>query len=343
MRAVRFHEFGGPEVLRLEEMDEPRAGPGEMVVEVKACGLNHLDLLLRGGAVPAIPMPHVPGSEVAGVVESVGEGVEAPKVGDRVAVQPFYYCGCCRWCFLGEESMCEAADICGMMNQGGYAERMAAPASAAVAIPEEVGFEEAAAVTLSTLTAWHMLFSRARLKAGESLLVLAAASGVGSAAVQVGRLAGARVLAAASTDEKLALARELGADVTINYTTQDLPEAVREATGGGGVDVVCEMVGQALWDKAVSCLGRGGRLVTCGAHTGGEASLNIWNLFLQHQQLIGSTGGTRSELATILRLLAQGRLQAVIHKTYPLEEVRAAQEALEARAVMGKVLLVPRP
>ncbi|MDV2495407.1 MAG: zinc-binding dehydrogenase [bacterium] len=341
MRAVRFHEFGGPEVLQVEEVDDPQAGAGQILVSVKACGLNHLDLFLRAGAVPNIPMPHICGSEVAGVVEAVGPGVETPAVGERVAVQPFYFCGTCRWCLRGEESLCEAADIAGMMNQGGYAERMVAPASSAVAIPAEVSFEDAAAVTLSTLTAWHMLVGRAKLEAGETLLVVAAASGVGSAAVQIGRLVGARVLAAASTDEKLARATQLGADVTINYTAENLAEAVDKATGGRGADVVCEMVGQALWQDAVASLARGGRLVTCGAHTGGEASLNIFNLFLQHQSLIGSTGGTRSELATILGLVAEGRLQAVVHATYPLEEARAAQEALAARAVVGKSLLVP--
>ncbi|MDA2932433.1 zinc-binding dehydrogenase [Nitrospinae bacterium AH-259-F20] len=341
MRAVRFHEFGGPEVLKVEEVDDPQAGPGQILVSVKACGFNHLDLLLRAGAVPDIPMPHICGSEVAGVVEAVGPGVEAPAVGDRVAIQPFYFCGTCRWCQWGEESLCEAADITGMMNQGGYAERMVAPASSAVAIPAEVSFEAAAAVTLSTLTAWHMLVNRAKLKHGETLLVVAAASGVGSAAVQVGRLAGARVLAAASTDEKLARAKALGADVTINYTTENLAEAVREATGGRGAEVVCEMVGQALWQDAIACLARGGRLVTCGAHTGGEVTLNIFNLFLQQHRLIGSTGGTRAELATILELVAEGRFQAVIHATYPLEEARAAHEALAARAVVGKALLVP--
>lgn len=341
MRAVCFHEFGGPEVLGLEDVAEPTAGPGEMVVEVKACGLNHLDLLLRKGYVPDIPMPHIVGSEVAGVVASVGPAVDSPKVGERVAVSPFYFCGSCRWCFLGQESLCEAMEIAGVKSQGGYAEMMVAPASAAVPIPEGVEFTSAAGVTLATLTAWHMLMSRAKLKAGETLLVLAAASGVGSAAVQIGRLVGARVLAAASTEEKLMKVRDLGADVTINYATEDLAEAVRDATGGAGADVVCEMVGQAVWDKAVACLARGGRLVTCGAHTGAEATLNIWSLFLQQQKLIGSTGGTRAELATVLRLLEQGRLKAVIHSTYPLEEAAKAQEALEERAIVGKALLVP--
>ncbi len=341
MRAVRFHEFGGPEVLRVEEVEEPTAKQGEVVLSVKACGLNHLDLLLRLGAVPDIPMPHIVGSEVAGVVEEVGEYVELPKKGDRVAVLPFYFCGVCRWCFLGEESLCEGLEIAGVRSQGGYAERMVAPASACVRLPDGVDFASAAAVSLSTVTAWHMLLGRAHLKAGETLLVLAAASGVGSAAVQIGRLTGARVIAAAGSHEKLEKAQELGADVTIDYTTEDLAEAVRGATGGGGADVVCEMVGQAIWDKAVSCLARGGRLVTCGAHTGAEASLNLWNLFLEQQSLIGSTGGTRHELATILRLLDEGRLKPVIHRTYPLEDARAAQEALETRAVIGKALLVP--
>jgi NADPH:quinone reductase-like Zn-dependent oxidoreductase len=311
------------------------------VVEVKACGLNHLDLLLRKGYVPDIPMPHIAGSEVAGLVASVGDGVDTPTVGDRVAILPFYFCGTCRWCFLGQESLCEALEIAGVLSQGGYAERMVAPANTAVAVPEGVGFEAAAGVALATVTAWHMLIERARLQAGETLLVVAAASGVGSAAVQIGRLVGARVIAAASTEEKLERARELGADVGINYETQDLAEAVQEATDGCGADVVCEMVGEALWDKAAACLARGGRLVTCGAHTGGEASLNIWNLFLQQIQFIGSTGGTRSELATILRLVDQGRLKPVIHHTYALGEARAAHEALEARAVIGKALLAP--
>jgi NADPH:quinone reductase-like Zn-dependent oxidoreductase len=311
------------------------------LIAVRACGVNRLDLWVRSGTHPLkIPLPHILGAEIAGEVAAVGRGVENLAVGTPVVVSPYLHCGQCDACLAGHEETCFSLRIIGREVDGGYAEFALAPARNLIPLPPELPYEAAAAVALAALTAWHMLITRARVRAGETVLVLAAGSGVGSAAIQMAKLSGARVITTASRDEQLALARGLGADEAINYAQTDYRAAVMDLTHGRGVDVVCEHIGAATWDQSLGCLARNGRLVICGATTGGLGTVNLWQLFGRQQSVLGSYGGSRSELRTILDLVRDGRLRPVIHQTYPLDEAPAAHRQLEARRQFGKILLV---
>jgi NADPH:quinone reductase-like Zn-dependent oxidoreductase len=342
MRAVYFNSYGGVETLEVGELPTPAPGPGQVLVKVTACGLNRLDLIVRSGSAPVkLKFPHVPGSEVAGVVHSLGAGVVGWEPGQRVVIAPYLNCGKCDYCLSGREEVCLRGDIVGLMSHGGYAEFVVAPASNLVPIPDGLGDKDAAAVTLSTLTAWHALVTRAEVKPGESVLVLAAGSGVGSAAIQIAKLAGAQVIATASTEEKRRMAEEIGADIAISYLDGEMRGAVRRISGRRGVDVVFEHVGGATWERSVSCLARNGRLVICGTTSGTRGVTDLWGLFAKQLNLLGTYGGTRAELARVLSLTAQGKLKAVIDGEYPLEQAGEAQERLKARRQFGKILLIP--
>lgn len=342
MKAIVFERHGGPEVLEYKEVPLPDVAPDQVLVRVRACGVNQLDLFLRNGNVPyKIPLPHICGSEVAGDVERVGNLVRNVKAGDRVVIAPFLACGMCENCLAGEETTCLKGDTLGRISNGGYAQFVVVPARQLLPIPEALTYDAAAAVTLSTVTAWHMLVTRARMRPGEDVLVLAAGSGVGSAAVQIAKAGGGRVFATASTDEKLQKARELGADIVINYAECDFQQEVRRITGKRGVDIVIEHVGETTWEKSVGSLARNGRLVTTGATTGPSGHVDINRLFGAQLSLIGSYGGTRAELQAVLKMVAQGRIRPVIHAVFPLQEAAAAQKLLEDRAQFGKVLLHP--
>ncbi len=339
MKAVRFHAHGGPEVLRYEDMPEPAAGPGEVLVRVRACALNHLDLWERRGLEHVrIPMPHVSGSDVAGDV--VTSGVSDLRVGQRVMLQPGMSCGRCAECLSGRDNECAAYEVLGYRNHpGGYAELVKVPVQNVVPIPDAIDYIHAAAFPLTFLTAWHMLMTRARLKRGEDVLILAAGSGVGQAAIQIARLQGARVIATAGSKEKLERARSLGASEVIHHHEQDIADEVRRLTNKRGVDVVIEHVGQATWAKSVRSLARGGRLVTCGATTGADAGLNLQALFAKQLTIQGSYMGTKGELLQVARFFFAGELSPVIDRTFPLAEAAAAQERLEASGQFGKVVL----
>lgn len=342
MRAMVFHEHGGPDKLRLEEVPIPQIGPDEVLVRVRACGLNRVDLLVRQGQVGVkVHLPHISGSEVAGDVARVGSNVVGVAEGQRVAVAPYLFCGRCEYCLAGQETICLQGNILGLSGNGGYAEYVAAPAANLVPIPDGVSYDAAAAVTLATLTAWHMLVDRARIRAGEDVLVLAAGSGVGSASIQIAKLSGARVIATAGTEEKVKKALELGADEAINYGTHDFLQEVRRITNKRGVDLVVEHVGADTWEKSVGCLARGGRLVTCGRTTGVEGKVNLWQLFAKQISIVGSYGGTRQELQTVLRLLSAGRLQPVIYRSMPLDQAAEAQQLMADRKPFGKLILNP--
>jgi NADPH:quinone reductase-like Zn-dependent oxidoreductase len=343
MKAVVFERFGGPEVLEYREIPDPVAGPGEVVVEVKACGINHLDLWVRGGLPGLVPeMPHVLGNDVVGVVASVGTGVATPRVGERVLVLPTLSCGECPACLAGDDHLCRRYDVLGRKRNGGYAERVAVPARNALPYPGDLPWTEAAAAPLVFLTAWHMLVGRARVQAGEDVLVVGAGSGVGSAAIQVARLHGAsRVIATARGAAKAERARRLGADEVIDVREAPLGKRVRELTGGKGVDVVVEHVGGEVFEQCVAALAKNGRLVTCGATIGAAATLDLNLLFGRHLSILGSWMGRRDELLAVLEPLRQGLLRPVVDSVVPLAEARAAHERIEAGEHFGKVVLVP--
>jgi NADPH:quinone reductase-like Zn-dependent oxidoreductase len=339
MKAIRFHSHGGPDVLRLEEVADPVIGPGEALVRVRACALNHLDLWQRRGLRRVtIPLPHISGSDVAGEVVAANGGSVA--AGTRVMVQPGVSCGHCLACLSGDDNECPQYEVLGYRNHpGGYAELTKVPSQNLVPLPDTIPFVDAAAFPLTFMTAWHMLITRARLQRGEDVLVLAAGSGVGQAAVQIARLTGARVIATAGSDAKLERARALGADEGINHHTQDIAEEVKRLTGRRGVDVVVEHVGAATWAKSVRSLARNGRLVTCGATTGGDAGLDLLALFSKRLSIIGSYMGTKAELIRAAQHFFAGRLKPVIDRTYPLAEAAAAQQRLEESGQFGKIVL----
>lgn len=342
MKAVRIHEHGGPEVLRYEDIPEPAVPFQNVLVRVKACALNHLDLWVRRG-IPGqkIPLPHILGSDVAGEVTAVGEGCARVKVGDRVLLAPAQSCRQCRYCVGGQDNFCRLYTLLGYFIDGGNAEYIAAPEVYVIPIPGDLNFEEAAAVPLVFLTAWHMLVGRARIRPGEEVLVLAASSGVGSAAIQVAKFWGCRVIATAGGEEKLSQARELGADEVIDHYRQNITEEVKRLTGRRGVDVVFEHVGEATWEHSVASLAHHGRLVTCGATTGPKAGLDLRHLFARQLSLLGSFMGTLGELHEVLAFIGKRQLRAVIDRVFPMEEARAAHERLEHKEQFGKVLVAP--
>src|SRR5262245_35586535 len=301
MKAAVFHEFGGPERVRVEEVTTPTPGPGEVLIRVRACGLNHLDLWVLGG-LPALktPLPLWTGCDIAGDVAALGPGVAGPPVGTRVAVNPSLSCGSCEWCVRGEDSMCVTYRILGEHTRGGLAEYAVAPAANLLPLPAHVGYKDAAAFILVNMTAWRMLVTQAALRPGEDVLILGVGGGVSSTAVQIARLCGARVFVTSSSDEKLARAKALGAAEGVNYTRDDWTKAVREWTGRRGVDVVVDSVGPATWTGSIRALASGGRLVTCGGTSGPMVETDLRIVFWKQLRIIGSTMGSRSEFQQVM-------------------------------------------
>jgi len=342
MKAIVFYEHGGPEVLRHEERPAPRVRADEVLVEVRACALNHLDVWARGGLPGVkIPLPHILGNDIAGVVREAGELVDWVAPGAEVLLQPGVSCGHCRECLRGADNLCPDYQILGYQRDGGYAELVAAPAVNCIPKPKHLSWEEAAALPLVTVTAWHMLVARAGVKPGEDVLIHAAGSGVGSVGIQVAKLMGARVIATASTEEKLEKARALGADEVVNYTREDWPKEVRRLTGKKGVEVVFEHTGADTWPGSIQALARDGRLVTCGATSGYDARTDIRQVFYRHLSVLGSFMGSKSELLDAMRFVERGQIRAVVDRTLPLAEARRAHELMEDRAQFGKLVLVP--
>ena len=342
MRAIVFYEHGGPEVLRQEERPAPRVRADEVLVEVRACALNHLDVWARGGLPGVrIPLPHILGNDIAGVVREVGELVDWVGPGAEVMLQPGVSCGHCRECLRGADNLCPDYQILGYQRDGGYAELVAAPAVNCIPKPQHLGWEEAAALPLVTVTAWHMLVARAQVKPGEDVLIHAAGSGVGSVGIQVAKLMGARVIATASTEEKLEKARALGADELVNYTREDWPKEVRRLTGRKGVEVVFEHTGADTWPGSIQALARDGRLVTCGATSGHDARTDLRQVFYRHLSVLGSFMGSKSELLDAMRFVERGAVRGVVDRALPLAEARRAHELMEDRAQFGKLVLVP--
>ena len=341
MKAVRFHKHGGPEVLCYEDAVDPAARPGHVVVRVAACALNHLDLWQRRGLDRVtVPMPHTSGADVAGTIAAVGEGVTDLAAGQRVMLQPGLSCGRCAACVSGADDRCPRYDVLGYQSAGGYAELVAVPAANVIALPDHIDFITAAAFPLTFLTAWHMLFAGGRLTSADTVLVVAAGSGVGQAAVQIATSARARVIATARGEEKCDRARVLGAGAVINSLTEDVPKTVKALTSGRGATIVIEHVGVETWDASVRSLARGGRLVTCGATTGFQASLDLRHLFARQLTFVGSYMGAKTELLQAADGLFRGWYAPVIDSTFPLRDAAEAHRRLEAGSQFGKVVLV---
>ncbi len=342
MKAVVFSEHGEPEVLRYTEVAEPKINPTEVLVRVRACALNHLDLWVRRG-LPGIKiqLPHIPGSDIAGEVARVGELVTRVKVGQKVLLAPGLACGQCAACSGGADNRCRKYTIFGYLVDGGCAEFVKSPEANVIPIPGDLSFDEAAAVPLVFLTAWHMLVGLARLQPGEDALILGAGSGVGSAAIQLAKLIGARVIATAGSEEKLKKAKELGAHDTIHHGKQNILDEVKRLTERRGVDVVFEHVGTATWEMSVLSLSTGGRLVTCGATTGYEAKLDLRFLYSRQLSILGSFMGSRAELYSVLKLIGERKLHAVIDRALPLAQCAHAHALMEKREQFGKIVLNP--
>lgn len=340
MRAVVIREQGSADVLRMETVAAPKPGAGEVLIKVRACALNHLDIWCRK-SLPGIKLPMILGCDVAGEVAAVGEGVANPKVGAAVLVSPGMSCEACAQCYAGQEQLCRHYRVLGEHVDGGYAELVKVPARNCFALPRGLDFFQAAAIPLVFITAWHMLIARASLQTGETLLVIGGGSGVGSAAIQIGKLFHCRVIATVGGDEKAALARELGADEVIDHNRAKLADELKTMTQKRGVDVIFEHVGPAVWPDCLLSLAIGGRLVTCGGTTGPKVEIDLPRLFMKNQSILGSMMGTREELARMLPLFEQGLLKPVVSKVLPLSEVKTAHQLIESRKHFGKIVLDP--
>jgi NADPH:quinone reductase-like Zn-dependent oxidoreductase len=341
MNAVRFHEHGGTDVLRYEQAPDPVARPGHVVVRVAACALNHLDLWQRRGLDRVtLPMPHISGADVSGTIDEVGEGLTDLVVGQRVMLQPGLSCGRCRACLSGADDRCPRYDVLGYQSEGGYAERVAVPAANIIPLPDHIDFVSAAAFPLTFLTAWHMLFAGGRLEADSTVLVVAAGSGVGQAAIQIAKSVRARVIATARGEDKCARARALGAAEVIDSRVEDIAKTVKALTDKRGVDIVIDHVGVATWEASVRSLARGGRFVTCGATTGHQASLDLRHLFARQLTFVGSYMGAKVELLRAADGFFHGLYAPVIDSTFPLDSAREAHDRLETGNQFGKVVLV---
>ncbi|MBI1798476.1 MAG: zinc-binding dehydrogenase [Candidatus Eisenbacteria bacterium] len=342
MKAVVFDRFGGPEVLESRELPDPTIAPDEALVRVRACGVNHLDLWVRSGLRGLdCEMPHVLGNDIVGEIEAVGAAVRHVKAGDRTLVLPTLSCGVCPACFAGDDHLCRHHDVLGRKRNGGYAEKVAVPAANCLPYPDNLPWEQAAAVPLVFLTAWHMLVGRARLRPGEDVLVIGAGSGVGSAAIQIALLIGARVIATAGGASKVERARRLGAHEVIDHAREDIEARVRVITKKKGVEVAFEHVGGRVFEQGVASLAKNGRLVTCGATAGGDVKLDVNRLFGRHLTLMGSWMGRRSDLIEVLKFVRSGQLTPVVDRVMPLAEAREAHRRIEAREHFGKIVLVP--
>jgi NADPH:quinone reductase-like Zn-dependent oxidoreductase len=342
VKAVLFHEFGGLDVLKVEEVDDPQPGVGEVLIDIAASALNHLDVDIREGVSRFdVEPPFILGVEAVGRIAAVGDGVDGWQAGDRVMPYLMDTCGECRYCRTGRESLCLTPGFISFTTSGGYAERLACPARHLIRVPDALSDEAAAATQIAFATAWHMLFTRAKLQPGETVLINCVGSGIGSAAVQLAKLAGAFAIGNAGSDEKLAKALEFGLDVGVNYRTQDVVAEVMRATDGRGAEVVFEHVGGELFQTGLDSLAKDGRLVICGAHSGEVVPFDIIPFFRAQKQIIGSFVYNRIEVEKVLDLAARGLITPLVYKTFPLDQAREAMETMENREHFGKIILKP--
>ncbi len=340
MKAVRIHRFGGPEVLTYEDVPDPQPRKDQVLVRVRACALNHLDLWVRKG-LPGVKLPHILGSDVAGEIVEVGEYVNGYKPAQRVILSPMHYCGHCEKCAAGLQNQCREFTVLGNAVDGGNCQLIAATPANVIPIPDSLDFNQAACVPLVFVTAWHMLVGRAQIRPGQTILVLGGSSGVGTAAIQIAKFFRCRVITTAGDESKLEKARALGADYGINHYQQKISDEVRKITNKEGVDIVIEHVGAATWDESMKSLESGGTLVTCGATTGPSVGIDLLHLFARQLTLLGSYMGTMGELHEVLKHVFSGALKPVFDREFPLSEIRAAHEYLEKSQMFGKVVVNP--
>jgi NADPH:quinone reductase-like Zn-dependent oxidoreductase len=340
MKAVRLHEFGGPEVLRYEDIPDPQPRKDQVLVRIKACALNHLDIWVRKG-MPGVSLPHILGSDIAGEIVEAGEYITGFKAGQRVLLAPMHFCARCAKCVAGLQNQCREFTVLGNGVDGGDCEMIAVPAVNVIPIPDNLDFNAAASVPLVFLTAWHMLVGRAGIRLGQTVLVLGAGSGVGIAAIQIAKMFHARVITTAGDETKLEKARALGADYGIDHYKQKISQEVRRITNKEGVDIVVEHVGAATWDESVKSLKPGGTIVTCGSTTGPNAAFDLRFLYSRQFNFLGSYMGTMGELHEVLGHVFAGRLKPVVDRTFPLQETRAAHEHMEKSQMFGKIVLNP--
>ncbi len=332
MKAVRIHEFGGPEVLRYEDVPDPKPRKDQMLIRVRACAMNHLDLWVRKG-LPGVKLPHILGSDVSGEIVEVGEYVAGFQPGQRVLLAPMHFCNRCAQCTAGLQNQCREFTVLGNGVDGGNCELMAVPAVNVIPIPDTLGFNEAASVPLVFLTAFHMLTGRAAVRPGHTVLVLGANSGVGIAAIQIAKLFNSVVIATAGDERKIQKARDLGADHVINHYQQKISDEVKKITNREGVDIVIEHVGSATWDESVKSLKPGGTLVTCGATTGPNVAIDLRFVYSRQLSLLGSY--------QVLKHVFSGKVKPVIDRVFSLKEARAAHEHMEKSQMFGKIVLNP--
>jgi len=342
VKAVRFHEYGAASVLRYEDAPEPEVGPEDVLIRVRSVGLNHVDIDMRNGSsrLP-LTLPHTLGFEVGGEVAAVGDRVTSFREGDRVT--PLYQVACrtCEPCIAGRQQFCERLGMLGVQRPGGYAEYLAVPEHAVVRMPDGMSYDQAASTQTTFATAWHCLITRGGLRPGETVLISAAGSGVGSSGIQVAKRAGARVITSAGSNEKLERARALGADVGVNYADEDLTSVVLEATDGRGVDLVLEHVGGDVFERSLAAVTAGGRVVVCGGHAGEVVALDLIELFRNEWSVIGCARASEAELRTVIELVGRGELEPVVSERFGLEDAARAHEVMENRRQFGKVLLTP--
>lgn len=343
MKAVRFHEHGGPEVLKLEDAPVPKIGPNDALIKVKCCALNHLDIWTRTGVRGwQIPMPHILGNDVAGVVVALGSEVLNLAVGMECFVHPGVPGGPSLERLRGDDNIAPDYDILGLFNDGGYAEFVKVKADCVMTKPSKLSWEETAAFPLTFLTAWHMLGKRrADLRGYETVLIMGGNSGVGVAAIQIAKARGCYVLTTAGTDEKAAKLKEIGADEVIDHYKHagNIHKEVLRLTSGFGVDVVVEHIGQAVFMQCIKALKKGGRLVTCGTTSGGKVEFDIQALFAKHLTVYGSFMGSMSETVELLPFIERGRFKPVVDKVFPLEEAVEAHRYMEQSKHVGKIVL----
>jgi len=338
MKAIRFHQHGGPEVLRFEEAPTPTPGPGEVLVALRAAALNHLDLFVREG-IPGVSLPHIGGADGAGVIATAGAGSGRYPVGTRVFFDPGISDGTCAFCQRGEHSLCDHYQLLGEHRDGTFAQAVVIPEVNCRPVPEAFSFQEAAAFPLVFLTAWRLLMTKARVQAGETVLILGIGGGVAQAALQLAKLAGATVFVTSGDPQKLARGRAMGADAVIDHATTDFSREVWNLTGKRGVNVVVDSVGAATWERSIRSLGKGGRLVVPGATSGPKAEVDVRRVFDRQVTIYGSTMGSRRDWDQLVTLAGQGKLHPVIDRTFPLEAAAQAQARLASGAQFGKVVL----